>query len=75
MTTLEQLGMDRLSPAERFSLAQQLWDSVHDSLDSIPLATEIQEELARKMALADADPDRGVSWETVKAEARARWGK
>jgi putative addiction module component (TIGR02574 family) len=71
--TLQQLGIDTLSPSDRFALAQALWDSVHESLEETPIAPEVRAELERRAALADADPDRGIPWETVRAAARARW--
>lgn len=73
--TLQQLGVDTLSPGDRFALAQALWDSVHDSLDAEPIAPEVRAELERRVALSDADPSRGVPWEEVHATARARWSK
>jgi putative addiction module component (TIGR02574 family) len=71
--TLQQLGVDTLSPADRFALAQALWDSVHDSLEGVPIAPEVRAVLERRAALADADPERGVPWEEVRAAAQARW--
>lgn len=71
--TLQELGVDALSLGDRFALAQALWDSVHDSLAGEPIAPEVRAELERRAALADADPSRGVPWETVRATARARW--
>ena len=71
--TLQQLGIDTLSPEDRFALAQALWDSVNDYLDGQPISPEIQAELERRVALADADPSRGVPWEAVRASAKARW--
>lgn len=73
--TLQELGVESLSPADRFALAQALWDSVNESLANEPIAPEVRAELERRIALADADPDRGVPWEEVRAAARARWAK
>ncbi len=70
--TLQQLGVDTLSSSDRFALAQALWDSVHESLVNEPIAPEVQAELERRLALADADPNRGIPWETDRAAARAR---
>jgi len=70
--TLEQLGVDTLSPGDRFALAQALWDSVHDSLDAEPLDPAVRAELERRAALSDADPSRGVPWEAVRAAASSR---
>jgi putative addiction module component (TIGR02574 family) len=73
--TLQQLGVDNLSPADRFELAQALWDSVHESLEGVPIAPEVRAELERRVALADADPARGTPWPEVRAAARARWAR
>lgn len=73
--TLQQLGIDTLSPEDRFALAQALWDSVNDDLDGQPISPEVRAELERRVALADADPARGTPWEAVRAAARARWQK
>lgn len=70
--TLHELGIDSLSVEDRLALAQELWDSVAAELESKPLTTEQCAELERRVALADADPGRGIPWETVLAEARAR---
>lgn len=70
--TLQQLGLDTLSPEDRFTLAQALWDSVHDSLADEPIDPAIRAELERRAALSDADLSRGTPWEEVRAAARAR---
>lgn len=73
--TLQSLGIDTLSPGDRLALAQALWDSVHESLDQEPVSDGVRAELERRALLADANPDAGVAWETVRAAARARWGR
>lgn len=72
---LQQFGLDALSPEDRLALAQALWDSVHEALDEAPIAPEVRAELERRAALSDADPSRGIPWEVVRAEARARWAR
>lgn len=70
--TLQHLGLDALSVEDRLTLAQALWDSVHDTLNEGKIAPELRTELERRVALADADPSRGTPWEEVLAAARAR---
>jgi putative addiction module component (TIGR02574 family) len=72
--TLESLGIDRLSVAERILLVQQIWDSVAADVERVPLTEAQRQELERR-ADDDANPDDGVPWEQVKAEALARWGR
>lgn len=69
---LQQFGLDTMSVNDRLALAEALWDSVHDSLQGETISPEVQAELERRAALADADPSRGVPWEAVRAAARAR---
>ncbi len=72
-TSLQELGIDHLSTEERLELAEQLWDSVAADLERQPLTPAQRAELERRVAAADANPAEGVSWEVVRAEARARW--
>ena len=73
--TLEQFGLGALTPDQRLALAGVLWDSVYEAVDQSPVPPDLQTELARRLSLADADPGRGIPWEQVRAEARARWAK
>ncbi|MBA4191575.1 MAG: hypothetical protein C0467_26650 [Planctomycetaceae bacterium] len=73
--TLQELGLDTLSPADRLALAEALWDSVHETQAGEPIDPAVRAELERRAALSEADPSRGVSWEAVRAAARARWAK
>jgi putative addiction module component (TIGR02574 family) len=71
MTTMQKLGLDKLSVEERLSLIGELWDSVLDGRDDVELTPEQEAELDRRLDLQEADPKRGSSWEEVKARIRA----
>lgn len=73
--TLTELGVDKLSPADRLALAEALWESVAADLAAQPISPELAAELDRRIALGRADPGRGVPWEEVRRAARARWGR
>ena len=73
MPTLEQLGIDRMTVAERLALVQQILDSVVADQPLPPLSDAKREELARRLADHLANPADVVPWEQVKAEALARW--
>ena len=73
--TLENFRMDRLSLDERVELAQQLWDSVLADLERQPLTETQRAELERRIAAADAHPDRAIPCEQIRAEARGRSGR
>ena len=61
-----------LSPAERFRLAQDIWDSVSQLPDSSVLSPEQRKELDRRLALLDANPNRGIPWRDVIDSIRNR---
>jgi putative addiction module component (TIGR02574 family) len=71
--TLQQLGIDQMSIEDRLSLAQQIWESVAADLERQALTPAQRAELERRVAAADANPGAGIPWETIRAEARARW--
>ena len=73
MTILQQLGIDRMSVSERIALSQEILDSVAADLPRPPLSEAKRQELDRRVADADANPDDGVPWEEVEAAALARF--
>ena len=70
--TIRELGIDTLDVEERLAVAHQLFDSVVAELEAEELSDELKAELDRRLALDEADPTRGIPWEKVKADARAR---
>ena len=73
--SLQSYDLETLTVEDRLALAEALWDSVSEIIDEPPLAPELSAELRRRVALADADPARGIPWDVVRAGARARWGR
>ena len=72
-STLQALGIDRMSVEDRIALATAIWDSIAAEPHP-PLLTEAQRrELDRRLADHAANPDDVVPWEQVKAEALARF--
>ncbi len=68
-TTLQALGIDRLSVDERITLVQQIWDSIAAEADYLPLTDAQRQELERRADDETANPADAVPWEQVKAEA------
>lgn len=64
--TLEQFGIDRLSPQQRLELIGLLWDSLPEDTLYAPPAWHLR-ELERRVAAADADPSAAEPWEVVLA--------
>jgi putative addiction module component (TIGR02574 family) len=57
----------RLSSLEKLELISLLWQSIPEADVPPPTGAEL-EELQRRIAEDEADPDEGQSWEDVKAE-------
>ena len=60
----------RLSPRERLSLIEQLWDSLSPA--DIPLTATQKAELERRLATFDHDRAQAVTCDSVKAELAQR---
>jgi putative addiction module component (TIGR02574 family) len=71
--TLESLGIDRLPIAERIALIHQIWASVAEALPRVELTEARRQELRERAAGYEANPDDVVSWETIRADALARF--
>ena len=67
---LEQIR--RLPPAEQLMVAEKVRQEFGDFDDE--LTPEQITELERRAAEAQAHPERGIPWETLRAEMFARYG-
>jgi len=65
-------GLDQLSVEDRLTLAQQLWDSIAEDVNHLPLSPAQQQEVDRRLAAHRANPQAAIPWEQVETEARAR---
>lgn len=64
--TLEQFGIDRLAPEQRWELIGLIWDSLPEDTPFTPPDWHVG-ELERRVATADANPGAAEPWETVLA--------
>lgn len=71
ITVIPSHSFDHLTAEERIALIGELWDSL-DPAAAMPLTPELAEDLDRREAEADADPDEGVPWEIFEQELRDR---
>ena len=55
---------------KRLQLVHDLWDSIADEGPTLPVSDVLIEELPRRKALFDANPESGLTWEDVKRMAR-----
>lgn len=56
----------QLSIAERIQLAEDLWDSILDRQNELPLTDAQKQELDRRLEQYQQDPTAGSTWEAVK---------
>lgn len=70
--SLAAVTIKQLSVAERLDLISELWDSIPDSLDELPIPEWHRKELERRLAAADADPDAAIPWEEVRQRLRKK---
>lgn len=64
--TLEQFGIDHLSPQQRLELIELIWDSLPDNTPFVPPEWHLR-ELEQRVAAAEADPGAAEPWEQVLA--------
>lgn len=71
--SIQELGIDRLSIADRVALAQEIWDSVAESVQQTSPDTQEIAELDRRVADDDRAPDAAIDWQQIRTAARRRW--
>ncbi len=70
--TVKSLGLDQFSVAERILLVEEIWDSIAEEAEEVPLTNAQQQDLERRLAAHEANPKAGSSWEEVKARLLSR---
>ncbi len=63
---LKQLDYSNLSTAERILLAQELWDSVYQKGEDLPLTEAEVKEIRRRWDAYEAGKTATSSWQDVK---------
>ncbi len=61
----------KLARAERLQLVEDLWDSIAQEDEQLPVPAWKREELLRRKERFLAHPASGSTWEQVKQQARA----
>ena len=72
---LQQIGIERMTIAERIALAQEILDTVAAEQARPPLSEAKKRELDRRLADIAANPDDCISRQEVEAKMQARYGK
>lgn len=58
--------------AERILLVEDIWDSIAEVQEAVPLTEEQRIELSRRLDAYHHDKQAGSPWEEVKARVRKR---
>jgi putative addiction module component (TIGR02574 family) len=61
-----------LSVSERIQLVQDIWDSIAEVPDSVPLTDEQKAELDRRLDAYHRDPNAGSPWSVVRERFKSR---
>jgi putative addiction module component (TIGR02574 family) len=69
--TMQSLGIDRLTVAEKLQLMEEIWDSIAATPAEVPLTQNQRQDLSRRLDEYEADPKAGSSWDEVKARLQA----
>ena len=66
-------GFDDLSVEEKLDYLESLWDRIAASPESIPVPDWHREILDERLKDLEANPDAGVTWETVQERLRKKF--
>jgi putative addiction module component (TIGR02574 family) len=56
----------QLTVAERLLIVQEIWDSIAEDQESLPITEAQRDELDKRLEAYRAAPEQGSSWEEVK---------
>ncbi|MEL7224763.1 MAG: addiction module protein [Cyanobacteria bacterium P01_D01_bin.36] len=66
MQPLLAIGIEQISIAERIQLAEDLWDSILDKPNKLPVTTEQKTVLEQRLENHTQSPENVSSWQAVK---------
>jgi len=73
--SIQELGIDRLSVADRIALAQEIWDSIAESVqNAAPNAAEVT-ELDHRLAEDENAPESAIDWQQIRSAALRKWSQ
>ena len=69
---LPKVDLDQLTVPQRLDLITQIWDSIPETIESLPMPEWHRQELDRRLAAADAAPEASVPWEQARERLRGQ---
>jgi putative addiction module component (TIGR02574 family) len=70
MTKIKHSDILELSIPERLKLVQEIWESIREFPEEIPLTQEQKDELDRRLEEHRADPDSAIPWTVVREKLK-----
>jgi putative addiction module component (TIGR02574 family) len=70
--TMQALGINELSVAQRILLVEEIWDSIAAEAEQLPLPDAQKQDLQRRLAAYETNRSAGSTWEEVKARLQER---
>jgi putative addiction module component (TIGR02574 family) len=70
--SVKSLGIDRLPVEERLALVEDIWDSITADSAALPLTDVQRDELDRRLAEYETNPDDVVPWEELRESITER---
>lgn len=70
MNHLPNIDIQSLNTSEKLDLIAQLWDSFPVSLESVPMPEWHREEIERRLASAETNPNSAIPWDEVRSRLR-----
>ena len=67
------IDLSGLTPAERLSLIDDLWESLSDE-EAFPISPSLGRELDRRVEEAQRSPEEGRLWKTIRPDLEGRSG-
>ena len=64
-----------LPPDQKHDLIGELWNDLCDRSENSPVPNWQMEEVLRRKAEFEANPESGMTWDEVVASARAKYGR
>jgi putative addiction module component (TIGR02574 family) len=72
MSTLAKADVMSLSVPERIQLVEDIWDSIVEVPETVPLSEDQKVELDRRLDAYHRNPDEGSPWGMVRERIRGR---
>ena len=72
MSAMARADILKLSLAERIQLVEDIWDSIFECPEAVPLTEELKVELEKRLEAYHQNPQVGSPWTVVRERIRNR---